>query len=92
MGVEYRIIIQLVGGRHQVSVLPSDATVFRAPAAFSGRTVTIRVPLSALGGDDGNMDFGILVGTPATGLSILLQTAPTDWVPDSGPGTTTIIP
>jgi hypothetical protein len=92
MGIEYRIIIQLVGGRHQVSVLPSGATVFRARAAFTGKTVTIRVPLSALGGDDGNMDYGILVGTPLDELGILAQTDPTDWVPESGPDTTTIIP
>jgi len=85
MGIEYRIIIQLQNGRHQVSVLPSGSTVFRAAAAFSGRTITIRVPLSAFGGDDGNMNYGILVGTFKSGeLSILGQTAPTDWAPESG--------
>jgi len=91
MGIEYRIIIQLQNGRHQVSVLPSGSTVFRAAAAFSGRTITIRVPLSAFGGDDGNMNYGILVGTFKSGeLSILGQTAPTDWAPESG--WATIIP
>ena len=85
MGIEYRILIQLQNGRHQVSVLPSQSSVHFAEAAFSGRTITIRVPLSALGGDDGNMNYGILVGTFKPGeLSILGQTAPTDWAPESG--------
>ncbi len=84
MGIEYRIIIQLQNGRHQVSVLPSGSTVFRAMAAFSGRTITIRVPLSAFGGDDGNMNYGILVGTFLPELGVLAQTAPTDWAPESG--------
>jgi len=84
MGIEYRIIIQLQNGRHQVSILPSGSTVFRATAVFSGRTITIRVPLSAFGGDDGNMNYGILVGTFLSGLGILAQTAPTDWAPQSG--------
>ena len=85
MGIEYRILIQLQNGRHQVSVLPSQSSVHFAEAAFSGRTITIRVPLSAFGGDDGNMNYGILVGTNKPGeLSILGQTMPTDWAPASG--------
>ena len=84
MGIEYRIVIQLQNGRHQVSVLPSGSTVFWATAAFSGRTITIRVPLSALGGDDGNLNYGILVGTFLSELGVLAQTAPTDWAPESG--------
>ncbi|MEE8134070.1 MAG: hypothetical protein V3T56_03385, partial [Gemmatimonadales bacterium] len=85
----YRIIIQLQNGQHQVSVLPSreipgGAVVFRAAPAFSGRTITIRVPLSAFGGDDGNMNYGILVGTFLQDLGVLSQTAPTDWAPESG--------
>jgi hypothetical protein len=84
MGVEYRIVIQLQGGRHQVAVLPSGTTVFSAPPVFSGRNITIRVPLSAFGGDDGNMDYAILVGAPAAGLGLLDRSNPSDWSPDSG--------
>ncbi len=83
MGIEFRIPIQLVSGQHTVSILPSGQTVYRAPAEFSGRVITVRVPLTALG-DDGNLDYGILVGTPQAGLGILDSTAPTDWSPDSG--------
>ena len=85
MGVEYRIFIQLQNGRHEVSILPSQSSVYLAEAAFSGRNVTIRVPLSVLGGDDGNMNYAILVGTNKPGeLGILGQTTPTDWAPESG--------
>jgi Bacterial Ig-like domain (group 1) len=84
LGIEYRIIIQLQNGLHQVSILPSGSTVYNATAAFSGRTITIRVPLSAFGGDDGNMNYGILVGTFLRELGVLAQTAPTDWAPQSG--------
>jgi hypothetical protein len=53
----------------------TDSQVGSAPAVFDGSTLTVRVPLSLLGNDDGFVHTAVLVGTP---------TLPTDAAPNGG--------
>jgi subtilisin family serine protease len=47
------------------------------PAEISGHTIAFDIPLDAVGGDDGFINVGMVVG----------QFGPSDWAPDAGHGT-----
>ncbi len=52
--------------------------VAEADAVVEGQRLSFDVPLAALGGDDGAVDVGVVVGD---------DVRPTDWAPDIGKGT-----
>jgi hypothetical protein len=84
MGVDY--VIPLSVGSSGITTVyrePGRNTAGALIPAFTGKTVTLRIPLSMLQ-DDGNVDYAVLVGTPKSSLGVFGGTEPTDLAPDDG--------
>lgn len=76
LGPEYAAVFAGDGGNEVILInLISEAVVGGIPATFTGDLVTLRIPLSQLGGDDGNFKFAAIFGT---------VDRPTDIAPNSG--------
>jgi hypothetical protein len=75
LGIDY--VIDLFGTTSTTAEVFATATGQTAivPASFSGRTVVVRIPMSALGSDDGNFGLVGVIGT---------SDRPTDVFPNSG--------
>ncbi|MEX2284889.1 MAG: hypothetical protein WEE89_20545 [Gemmatimonadota bacterium] len=73
LGIDYTI--GLGGTATSVTVGPPSGPAVQVPAAFSGNTVIMRIPLAAIGNDDGNFSLVGIIGT---------VDRPTDVFPNSG--------
>ena len=79
VGAEYEIqLFQLGSGIVSVYEAGTRRFIASVPAEVAPHYVRFRVPLSALGGDDGSMNVSGVIGD---------DVGPTDWFPDSGHGT-----
>lgn len=82
IGADYEILLFNVGSMSQVEVYktsPNYVFVHAYPVLADGARLRFAVPLAALGGDDGDVNF---VGAVGTYYSL------TDWFPESGHGPT----
>jgi hypothetical protein len=61
LGIEY--FIELFSSTPTSVVLVSSTTSIPVPASFSENTVTVRIPMSAIGRDDGNFGVVTVLGT-----------------------------
>lgn len=72
LGADYFLNLRDVGGT-QMSLMRADGKQFSIVSArFEGRTVTVEVPRSALGNDEGGLRMSVVVGhpgSPATDLA-----------------------
>jgi hypothetical protein len=76
MGVDYFIDLADVNADSTMSVSDASfATTGSVRAVYSGKTITVRIPRSMLGGDDGFLNAAAIVGT---------SSEPTDIVPEDG--------
>jgi hypothetical protein len=64
------------------NAMTSGACPISVPVTFGSNTLSLSIPLSALGNDDGIMGFGLIVGVPNGAMGFF----PYDTVPNSASG------
>ena len=78
IGADFEIqFFTLRSGIVSVYYTPTRGLIGTFPVTIGSNSLTFRVPLAALGDDEGSMDVAGVVGD---------ITGPTDWYPDSGHG------
>lgn len=75
LGVDYTVYLVFGPNASSVTRQADGQTVGTLQPSFSGTRVTLRVPLTLLGNDDGYVDVATVIGTPH---------GPTDIAPNSG--------
>jgi len=79
IGAEFEIqLFSLAAGTVQLFHAASHTLLANIPVTIEPQSLRFSVPLFALGDDDGSMDVTGVVGS---------ETAPTDYIPDTGHGT-----
>lgn len=81
LGVDFSLILRPNGAPADVVKAPTGAVTGSVPATILRQSIEITVPLSLLGGDNGSMDLGMVLGNPRE---------PTDAAPQAGHATMTL--